>query len=139
MENLESIVIKQKTGVLVEKMKKCFSLEDGKYQIFSAFSIFESCSYGDLDDSFYECSQVLIEIACLLTNPEISNKLPDNYRKKNIGQILSKMQRFFSCIAFDDDIENTYLHHKLLNGNTPTLDDIEGFDKYYSNKISKNN
>jgi len=102
--------------------------------------LFIALNNDDIHISFEEfgrCREMLFEVVCLLSDPEISCRITENYFKNNGGAILKRMIEFFGHLKDNRRIMAyfTYLGLKYFPG-CSTIEDIESISSYYEFKKS---
>ncbi len=83
--------------------------------------LFMALNNDDIHISFEEfgnCRGMLLEVVCLLSDPEISCRITENYFKNDGGAILKRMIEFFGHLEEKRAIRNhfTYLGLKYFPG-----------------------
>jgi hypothetical protein len=86
-------------------------------------------------ENFLDCKGMLIEIACLLSDPHISLKISEKYYKENGGSILKRMIVFFDTLENTDDVHAycTWYNLKHFSGNI-TREELDCIAKQYLEK-----
>ena len=83
-------------------------------------------------EPFFHCRGLIVEMACLLSNPDISEKLQEHYFKENAGKILKGLFHFFDSLMTEDDIHKylTWYNLKHFWGNA-SEEDLEYIEKAF--------
>ena len=99
------------------------------HALLDLFDSFNGDSVHVTIDRFLESRGLLIEIVCLLSNPEVSSQIQEDYYKKNAARIFKEMIFFFERLT-DDEAIHKYLtwynlSHFSANAKQSELEHIE--------------
>ena len=122
-----SIDYAQKTA---ERMEGKFDFKKTNIALFEILGDLNSIEDEEPWESFHSLEEFVKEIACLLSNPEISNEINQEYYKKNAGKLLMKMMVFFERMKENDDVQKYLIFMELKHrSGSLTLNTIRSIEE----------
>lgn len=127
MKNITSIENKTfLANQIAEQIKeKYLAGKSPERDLFECFSCFNEDA-GSTFEEFQSAERLLIELSCILSNPDFSSKLSSYYRT-HASRILLRMIDFFNSLSTDDVIQMFIMYKNLKYFSAPVEDlvDIE--------------
>lgn len=117
---------------IAESMEVKIDLKTAKIDLFEILGDLNSIEDEEPWESFNALEDFVKEIACLLANPAISNKLKQAYYKNHAGELLMKMMTFFERMKDNDNVQNYLIYMELKHrSNSLTHGTIKGIEEHF--------